>query len=366
MANSSVVGLDIGSNQIKAVHLDRRRGNWTLVNAGIVPTPPESVQDGVILDLPRVSEAVRQLFREHRLPVTDTVAAVSGSHVAVRSIKVPDMNQATLKRSIRFEAAKHIDQGASGLSIENSAVEFEILGKSGSPPQMDVLLVVAPQPMVNGRVTVMENAGLDPVAVDVEAFALLRTMQAAGLVPGPGHAAVVMNVGATYTDLNIIVGSELAVPRSIPIGGNALTASVASLLNTTPEDAEERKRQVDVASEGAADSDNEWGAPAPDPARQVTMPFVDELIRELRRSILYFQSQAAEAGMTMSVDRLILAGGGTQLMGLADYLSERLEMQVVQLDPLALPNSRTQGAAAWEGRGPELAVAVGLALKEYN
>src|SRR5689334_22584937 len=101
MASSSVVGLDIGSSQIKGVCLERRRNGWSLTGAGIVPTPPESVQDGPILDVPRVSEAVRQLFRDNRIPGAEAVAAVSGSHVLVRSIKVPDMNMATLKRSIR-------------------------------------------------------------------------------------------------------------------------------------------------------------------------------------------------------------------------------------------------------------------------
>ena len=53
--------------------------------------------------------------------------------------------------SFRFEAAKHIDQGTSGVSIDNSAVEFEVLGKSGSPPQLDILLVVAGSVGGSGR-----------------------------------------------------------------------------------------------------------------------------------------------------------------------------------------------------------------------
>jgi len=362
MASSSVVGLDIGSHQIKAVCLQRGRSNWALVNAGIVPTPPDSVQDGVILDIPRVTEAVRRLFQESRMPAADTIAAVSGSHVLVRSIKVPEMTPATLKKSIRFEAAKHVDQGTTGVSIESSAVEYEILGKSGQ--QLDLLLVVAPLTMVNGRVSVLEGAGLEPVAVDVEAFALLRSVEAAGLMPPPDHAVVVMDMGATYTDLNIIVGTEVAVTRSIPIGGNALTSSVASVMNVTVEEAEEQKRHVDIAPEDAVDTSG--GFTAPDPARQVTMPFVDELIRELRRSVIYFQSQAAEAGMSVVVEQIVLAGGGTQLAGLPEYLQERLGMTVTLLDPLASPNATAAAASQWSGRGPELAVALGLALKEYN
>lgn len=363
MASPNVIGLDIGSKQIKAVQLDRRKNSWSVVNAGIYPTPPDSVQDGVILDIPKVTEAVRQLLREHHLSPADTIAAVSGSHVLVRSIKVPDMPLSTLKRSIRFEAAKHIDQGTTGVSIDNSAVEFEIRGKSGQPPQLDVLLVVAPNPMVNGRVAVMEGAGLEPVAVDVEAFALLRTMDAAKLLPNPEQACVVMNMGATYTDLNIVVGSQVAAPRSIPIGGNALTASLASVMNMAPEEAEEQKKHIDI-SPGRAEVVDMGMASGPDPTRQVTIPFVDELIRELRRSVIYFQSQAAEAGMSITVDNLILAGGGTQLQGLPEYLRERLGMNVMLLDPLAIGGN---GASSrWEGHGPEFAVAAGLALKDYT
>lgn len=365
MASSNVVGLDIGSNQIKAVHLTRNRNDWSLVSAAIVPTPAESVQDGVILDIPRVTDAVRQLFRDARVPGNaDTVAAVSGSHVLVRSIKVPDMNVATLKRSIRFEAAKHVDQGTSGVSVENSAVEFEILGRGGQPPQLDVLLVVAPLPMVNGRVAVMESAGAEPVAVDVEAFALLRATRAANLMPPPGQAVAVMNMGATYTDLNIIVGDEVVVTRSIPIGGNALTSSVASVMNVPVEEAEDAKRHIDIAPATGGNSMEFGVISAPDPAKQVTLPFVDELVRELRRSVLYFQSQAAEAGMSVSVEQVVLAGGGTQLGGLPDYLQERLNMDVTILDPFA---AQSRGAVGeWFGRGAELAVATGLALKEYN
>jgi type IV pilus assembly protein PilM len=363
MSASSVVGLDIGSSQIKAVHLERRRNQWTLARAGIVPTPEEAVQDGVVLDIDRVKEGVRQLISEHGFPLADTVAAVSGSHVLVRSVKMPDMNSANLKRSIRFEAARHVEQG--GVSLDACALEFEVVGRSGDPPQLDVLLVVAPLPMVNGRLSVVEGAGLEPVAVDVEAFALLRALKAAARLPGPGQGTIVMEMGASYTNLNIIVGEQVVVTRSLPIGGNALTASLASALNIPPQEAEEYKREIQLEAPSPRGDGGDYYAEAPDPARQTAVPFVDELVRELRRSILYFQSQAAEAGVEIEIDRLILAGGGTQLGGLQGYLSDRLGLQVSQLNPLENV-SLSEQLVAWQDRGAELAVAVGLAMKEYN
>jgi type IV pilus assembly protein PilM len=359
VANSNVVGLDIGSGQIKAVHLEfrRNRSQWSLVTAAVAPTPPDSVQDGVILDIPKVTETVRQMFRENKFPANaDTVAAVSGSHVHYRLITMPEMSETTLKKTIRFEAAKHIDQGKTGVSLDNSAIECDIVGKGGEPPHMDVLLVVAPMAMVSNRVTVMEGAGLEPVAVDHEAFALLRAMESSNLMPPPGQSCVVMNMGATYTDLNIIHGSDVTVTRSIPIGGNALTTSLASALNTTMEEAEWQKRRINLMNDALQDG-------APDVARQVTLPIIDELIRELRRSVIFFQSQAAEAGVNVAVEQLVLAGGASQLQGLPEYLRERLGMSVATLDPLTASSSVR---SEMSDRGPELAVAVGLALKDYD
>jgi len=194
----------------------------------------------------------------------------------------------------------------------------------------------------------------------------MRTIDACGLVPSAGQAVVVMNMGATYTDLNIVVGDEVAVTRSIPIGGNALTSSVASMMNVPVEQAEEHKRCIDITPVEGQESLGYSATASSDPARQVTLPFVDELIRELRRSIIFFQSQAAEAGMAVAVEHLILAGGGTQLPGLPDYLRERLGMTISVLDPLEKHSGKGPQAAHWKGRGAELAVAVGLALKEYN
>jgi len=364
VASTNVVGLDIGSNQIKAVHLERRRNGWGLQNAAIGLTPPDAVQDGLILDIPGVTEAIRQLFRENRFPNNvDTVAAVSGPHVQFRPIQMPDMNEATLRKTIRFEASKYIDQAQTGVSLENSAVEFEILGRAGDPPHLDVLLVVAPQPMVNGRVQVMEQAGLEPVAVDLEAFALLRAIEAAHLSPSAGQALVVMNMGATYTELNIVVEKDVHVRRSMPIGGNAITTSLASALSVPLEEAEFQKRQTDIFPTHG-NGLGPGSLSTPDPIRQVTLPIVDELIRELRRSVIFFQSQAAEAGVNVAVEQVLLSGGGAQLPGLADYLRERLGMTVTSLDPFVDATGAMTGHL--QDQGPELAVATGLALKDYT
>src|SRR5438874_1073319 len=123
LRGSSVIGLDIGSSQIKAVYMERRKQAWQLVSAGAVPTPQDAVQEGVVQDTDALAEALRGLCRHHEIPFGEAVAAISGATVTVRNIKVPNMNEASLKKSIRFEASKYVP------SVQDSVVEYELLGR---------------------------------------------------------------------------------------------------------------------------------------------------------------------------------------------------------------------------------------------
>src|SRR5262245_36564400 len=102
LRSSSVVGLDIGSHQIKAVHLERKRGGWHLVSAGVEPTPLDAVQEGIVIERHEVADAIESLLRRCDIPSGEAIGAISGATVTVRQVKVPDMPEASLKKSIRF------------------------------------------------------------------------------------------------------------------------------------------------------------------------------------------------------------------------------------------------------------------------
>lgn len=380
---AKILGLDIGSHAIKAACVEHRRNGWRLLGVGAVPTPRDAVTAGMIQDPAAVAEAVQSLIRQYRLPPAEAVAAVGGSSVSVRAVRIPEIPLPALRRSIRFEAAKFLP------SVEDSAIEFAVLGRGGTPPQMEVLLVAAPQALVESRVQVIRDVGLEPAAIDIEAFALLRVLEALHLLPGPNQGLAIANIGATFTDLNIVVEREVAVTRSIPIGGKSLTHAIMSQLNVTEQEAEQLKSRIVLArpapsawevaaapSEPAANE--EEGEPSVEEEwlpnemlqslRQAAQPLLDEIVRELRRSVNFFQSQTAEVGHTVAVEQLLLAGGTAHLPGLAEYMGDRLGMDVRILDPFAIRHFDAEGvvSSAVRERGSELAVAIGLALKECD
>jgi type IV pilus assembly protein PilM len=376
LRSRSIIGLDIGSHQIKAIYLERKRGGWTVTAAGVVPTPPETVSEGIVHEPSRVADAVSALLRERNMPPGETIAAISGSTVTVRQIRMPNVPTNSLPKAVRFEAAKYLP------SVQESAVEYAVLGKSGEPLQLDVLLVAAPNEMVNSRVEAMERAGLEPVAVDIEAFALLRSLTAAGF--DLSEPMAVLNMGAAFTDFHILFDENIALTRSIPMGGAMLTQAIVSAANVTVEDAELLKEQLDLqpqppfVSHAAAVEDGiEPPAPAPPPpgldmAMQVTMPFLDEILREVRRSLNFYHSQFPEGASQANVTRLLLCGGTARMRGLAGFLEERLSVPVAVLDLFNatghLAGVDVEGPTRdWlRGRSADLAIATGLALKEQD
>ncbi|MCE5313630.1 MAG: type IV pilus assembly protein PilM [Armatimonadota bacterium] len=357
-SKETTVGIDIGSSCIKAVEIEPTGRGWELTNAAVTPTPSEAIKEGVITNIVDVSQEIRSLLKEAGIRATGAICAISGSQVIVRQVQFPKMPEATLRKSIKYEASKHISS-----SMEDSVVEFEILGDMPDSNQMNVMLVAAPREMVDSRVKVIESAGLEPLMVDVEAFAIIRSLVEFSASDEYLHRTVALiDMGASHTDVNIVSRGEFALTRNIPIAGNSFTNAIKSLTGASFEDAERMK--LDMAKGypldqiSAMDDENRnW---------KVVQPLLDELIREVRRSIHFYQSQYPEGNSETMVSKIVLTGGTAQMPGMDAYMSSKLSV------PTAISEVFKQTAIS-TGRipaefvaqhSPLLAVGMGLALKD--
>ena len=353
------VGIDIGANSIKVVEVEPAGEGWQLASAAVVNTPPESVKDGIITDVPEVAGQIKQALKEAGVKATGAIAAISGSQVIVRQVDFPKMPAEVLRKSIKFEAARFISS-----SMEDSVVEFEILGDAEEPGKMNVMLVAAPRDMVESRVNAIEAAGLEPLVIDVEAFALIRSLVDFNASDTFTHKGIALiDVGASHTDVNIVKGGEFALTRNIPIAGDAFTNAIKSMTGVGFEEAEKMKLEMtseaSLAELAEGETDNQcW---------RVVNPLVDELIREIRRSIHFYQSQFPEGSSDAAINEVVLTGGSARMPGIADYLSSNLNMPV---EIATVFNQTAVGTGNMpsqfvEDHGPVLAVGTGLAVKEF-
>ncbi|MFQ3548371.1 MAG: type IV pilus assembly protein PilM [Armatimonadota bacterium] len=351
----ATLGIDIGSNSIKVVEIQPTGDRWELVKAAMTPTPPESVKEGIIIDIPSVATAIKDVLKEHNIKATGAVCAISGSQVIVRQVQFAKMTEAVLRKSIKYEAAKHISS-----SMEDSVVEFEILGDADDG-MMNVMLVAAPRAMIESRVAVLEQAGLEPLVIDVEAFALMRTLVEFAASDEYLHQTVALiDMGASHTDVDIVNHGEFALTRNIPIGGDSFTTAIKSLTGGSNEDAEAIKLQM------AAESPLDYGSNSDNKAWKVVQPLLDGLITEIRRSINYYQSQFPEDASDAIVKKIVLTGGSAMLPGLDKYMASKLNIAVEIADVFkqSAISWRDVDEASSKNSGAVFTIGVGLALRE--
>ncbi len=270
MAFGPTVGLDIGTQQIKAVELRPGKAGLTVSALGVAPTPVGVMQNNIITDPKLMGQAVRQLLKESGISAKKVVGSVAGqSAVVIRVIEVPKMTDADLKETMKWEVERHVPFAPS-----ETVMDFQALPSPGGPqaennPNMEVLLAVAQQDIVTNFVDTMFAAGLDPQAIDIEPLAtgralldlvggrpVVRAQSIAAPAGAPGEftgdfgdagaveTVAVVNIGASNTDISIYQDGQLVFPRSLPLAGDSLTRAIAEILGYTLDQAERVKREL--------------------------------------------------------------------------------------------------------------------------
>lgn len=354
----TLVGIDIGSSAIKMVQTEAYRGGFRVTRAAIQKTPPGTVRDGMVLSPEAVAMAISQAMETGGIVANTAALSISGPAVAVRQIRVPRMNESALARSIRYEAAKHIPT-----NLDESSLAFEIQGPAeDDPSQMDTMLVAAPRDLVESRVSAAFIAGLETASVDVEAFAAQRAVFELNRDEfADDTLRALVDIGAGHTEVTLLSGSRFVLTRSVPIAGDTFTDALKNHYRTDAGEGESRKHEVDMSILVSGD-----GAPEATERAHIVQAAVDELLREIRRSIHYFQSQLSETGQTINLSEILLVGGSSQMRGLPEFVVARLGIQARVLDPFSSPGIYvgTPAENLVQEQGPALGIALGLALKE--
>ncbi|MBX7134781.1 MAG: type IV pilus assembly protein PilM [Fimbriimonadaceae bacterium] len=348
------VGLDLGHYTLKVVQLERSANGFKVAKRDEVLTPPNSIKDGVIIDNDAIVSALRQLMKQAHIGATSAVISVEGGSVVVRNVRIPKMPEATLRKSIKFEAGRYVPT-----SVDDSYIEFEIIGYPDDA-QMDVLIVAAPKDIVQSRIRACHEAGLEVEVVDIAPFAAYRALVEADPAADYANQTIALvDIGAMTTSVSVIAKNVFSMTRSIPHGGGTFTEALKTYFKLSDQDAEAGKCQLDL-HELINDE-----KPSENPPLRVLQPHIDELIREIRRSLNYYQSQQTESGQPNPVTSLVLSGGTGKMHGLADYMTKKLGMPVTPVAIFDNPRFSYLGTDD-PGSGLELSVASGLAMRAFS
>jgi type IV pilus assembly protein PilM len=344
---AAAIGLDIGSSAVRAVQLRHGRRGAKLEHVGQVQLPVGAVRDGEIIEPDVVVAALKQLWRTFRLSSRKVAVGLANQQVVVRRLDLPYMTEAELRTSLPLQV-----DGLIPIPVDQAVLDFCVLGERTDEADtrlVRILLVAAQREMVDELLDVVRRARLQPVAIDLDAFAALRSLMKPDVFADAG-AEILVDVGSTVTDLIVHHNGAPHFVRTVLFGGETVTKALMHDLAVDHDTAERLKARVALGVSGSqVDLD------AAEDIRGESQRLVDEV----RSSIDYCAAQRD----IPRIERIVLTGGTSQLPQLPAQLAEGLNLEVECGSPLrVLEPSRAADAGELAKAEPFLAVAVGLAL----
>lgn len=333
------IGLDIGSGFVKVVEVDHSGDQPEVSRVAMRPLLPDAIVEGEIMDYGLVSDTVRGLFQEMGMKSADVVTAVGGHDVIIKKIQMDRMKESDAREVIRWEAEQHVP-----FDIKSVELDFQILNPHDDGMQMEVLLVAAKRELVDNKVGLLQDAGINPIVIDVDAFALHNAFEHNYPEAQEGIIALV-NVGHETTNVNILEDGVPILTRDIPFGSRRIREDLQRERGLTAEQAED----VVQARETVEDLERFVDASA------------DEIAVGIERASAFLMTR--EDGE--SLGKIFLSGGGARVPGMVEALARRMNVETHLVNPFERVPVRpgAAGEVSIEEAAPMLLLPLGLALR---
>jgi type IV pilus assembly protein PilM len=343
------IGLDIGTTYVRAAEVEISGGGssrgvvGSLLRYAELPLPAGAVADGEIHEVATVASVLKRLWSKGHFSSKQVIAGVGSQRVVVREMDLPSLPMPQLRQSLPFQVGEMLP-----MSADEALLDFyptsEVDGANGK--MLRGILVAAAKSTVASQVLAIESAGLQPVLIDLNAFALFRAQATSDW---GSQTVAFMDIGARTTNVIVVADGAPRYVRTLPAGGQDATDAVAGGLKVSTIEAEKLKRDIGV------------GFAVPDQMRlgAVTRGLVDSV-----RSTFVFYSQN---NPSRPIQHVVLTGGGAHLPGFGQYLSSAMRLPVSFGDGLAkVKVSKRDRATVLEGRESLVAICVGLTMAKVG
>jgi type IV pilus assembly protein PilM len=350
-----LVGLKVGASQVAAARVSNN-GVAELLQIARQPLPTGIVVGGELRDPAALATTLKEFFAKNKLPKKGVRLGIANNRIGVRTFEIEGVDDPKqLDNAIKFRAQETLP-----IPIEEAVLDYHVLGEHTREDGVlvkRVLLVVAYRDLLDRYVDACRQAGITLSGIDLEAFALLRALQAPqeGAGGDTQAALVAVAIGHERSTFAVSDGRTCEFTRVLDWGGSALNVALARTLDAAPSEVEELKRSLALDSGAVPDGMAPERAAQ---ARDAMMRAIQGFARELVSSLQFYQNQPGSLG----IGEIVLSGGTAHLAGLAGELERLIGVRVRVGDPLArMKVSKRVGEPEQVG---SLAIAIGLGIED--
>lgn len=337
------VGFDLGSSSLKVLEVAKEGERLKAVQAFEYTNPFGMMIPQDEVQLKQLAGMIKQVLSEHKIQTTSLRTAIPESLISTKIVSTPPLSDAELASAIDWLAEQHI-----AIPLEEVNVEYEVLyrpDQSKKEENMRVMLIGVPKTVIASQLHFFELLEIEPVIMETQVVAMVRSILSEQM-----PTTLVVNMGASTTDLVIVHEKEIVFVYSFGNGGRLLTRSIERGLNLTTDQAEEYKKSYGI-----------------DPAllegklATILDPVMRLFVTEIQKALQYFTGQFG----TLQVQRIMFAGGGAQLVGLVPYFAKQFTQEIVVANPFEHLVADTKTPLPTD-RAASFAIATGLVMRDVK
>lgn len=304
-------GLDIGYGSLKVIQIDTSSKKHTVTGYGAITFDPLAVKDGAIVDPEKIAKPAQELFSKHLIGDITTrrvVLSLPASRTFNRNVHFPKLTQKELADAVAVEIEQYVPVASSELYVDHAKIRE--VGE-----ETEYLIVAVPRRIVDSYMQLAAMLGLEVVGIEtsIDASGRLFLQSENGDVP-----TVLIDFGSASADLTIY-DKGLVVTGTVSGGGDDFTKLIATTLNVTHQEAHLIKTKYGL---GVSKKQKE--------ITQGLSPVLQQIVKEIRRMVRYYEERS---GTQQKIAQVVTMGGGANMPGLSDYLTNALRLPTRTCDP---------------------------------
>jgi len=318
------ISLDIGTNEVKLIELERVNDDAAVSKVFSKPT----LNDMNSFDPEKLEKAnwvacIKDLFEEIKIvpkKIKTITTAISGKNLSIKEITTLEMKEEELLQSLEFEAKKHIP-----LDGTEAVMDYHIKGNNESEiDKINVILVATTKNIIKQFDSIVRESGFKNSIFDAEPIALTNCM-AHNYGKSEDGIDVILDIGSNSTTLVVSSNDNTFFTREIDTAGFHIIKEIMKKYDTNYLDAENILKEDGVNALGNAEDEADTFS-----LQVADKTIISNLIDEIRKSLRYYvKSNNGNANFK----RLFICGGYAETKGLKDQISDELRIKTEVLNP---------------------------------
>ena len=301
-------------------------------------------------DAVEVGHRIRRLFHEYGFHGKLVAHSVCGKSVVPQYFNFPQLLPADVADAVRIEVESALPFAAQSTLVDHLLFPEQQL--EGEKSRTHGVAIAADNEHLQCRLQAIKYARLETFCVEADATACANAFAATHNLPELSGTTAILNIGHEYSNLSLLAGENRLLMRDITWGGQQFTSRIAEHLGISKDEAKAMKERHWTEGPAKAATLDQCLPDLLDSSTQ-------ELVTRMRDTIHYWIGER----LVPRMERMFVTGGGSQVRGMPEFLSEMFSVPVEHWSPITNTGEESSRIhAQWDYR---LTVAFGLALRKF-